>query len=420
MKRFLIIAILLAAAGGGGWYWWKQSRAEKPRGFKTVKVDRGQMIQTVKATGIVQPVLTVLVGTQVNGPVQKLYVDYNSVVKAGDLVAQIDPSVYKARVAQDDANLAQAQAQLEETLAKLKQSQRELERARELAKRDLISQSELDAAIASSDTLAAQVKVASASLDQARATLQVSTANLSYTTIRAPVDGVVIARNVSEGQTVVASMTAQTLFQIATDLKQVQIEASIPEADIGKIATDQPVTFTVDAHDIEFTGTVAQIRLAASTVQNVVTYPVVIRAENPDTKLYPGMTANISCEVARREEVLRLPNASLRFKPDEADLPATETKPSAHGGGRPGGHTGGSSSSRSNRQTVWLLDTATQKPTPVQVKLGINDGAYTEVREPAELTTDTDLITGYEDPAGTKPQAAVNPFAPPRMGGSRR
>lgn len=436
MKRFLIILVILAAAGGGGWYWWKQSHQEKPREFKTAKADRGTMVQTVKATGIVQPVLTVLVGTQVNGPVQKLYVDYNSVVKAGDLVAQIDPSVYKARVAQDEANLAQAKASLEEVQARLKQSARELDRSRELAKRDLISQSDLDAAVASFDTLTAQVKVSEASVEQAKATAQVSAANLSYTTIRAPVDGVVIARNVSEGQTVVASMSAQTLFTIATDLSRIQIEASIPEADIGKVAIGQPVAFTVDAHDMEFTGTVAQIRLASSSTQNVVTYPVVIRADNPNGKLYPGMTANISCEVARREDVLRVPNAVLRFKPDDADLanvdkpangngggtpPAAGAGPHSGGGMRPGGSGGGAGSGRSNRQSVWLLDTATQKLKPVQIKLGINDGAFTEVREPTELAAGADLVSGYVDPnASSAPQGAVNPFAPPRPGGGSR
>lgn len=428
MKKAIIILILLAAAGGGGWYWWKGSQAEKPRSYKTTKVERGPMVQTVKATGIVQPVLTVLVGTQVNGPVQKLYVDYNSEVKAGDLVAQIDPSVYKARVAQDEANLHQADASLEETQARLKQAEKELERSRELAKRDLLSQSDLDASVASRDTLAALVKVAQANVEQAKATAQVSAANLSYTTIRAPVDGVVVARNVSEGQTVVASMTAQTLFTIATDLSHIQVEASIPEADIGNVKNGQKVVFTVDAHDMEFTGTVAQIRLAASTVQNVVTYPVIVRADNPGGKLFPGMTANISCEVARREETLRVPNAALRFKPDEADLPApdkTAGGPGAgHGGGGGGGmrgpREGGEGRMSRSRQMIWILDAATKKPKPVSVKLGINDGAFTEVREPTDLAEGADLITGYADNGGPAPQAAVNPFAPPRPGGGRR
>lgn len=430
MKRLIIILILLGGAGAGGWYWWKNSHKEVQRSFKTVKVDRGVIIQTVKATGIVQPVLTVAVGTQVNGPVRKLYVDYNRRVKAGELVAQIDPTVYQARFAQDEANLHQAEAALEETNAKLVQAEKELARSRELAKRELLSQSDLDSAVASRDTLAALVKVGEANVEQAKAALQVSKANLDYTTIKSPVDGVVIARNVDEGQTVVASMTAQTLFTIATDLRHMQVQASIPEADIGMVKTNQPVTFTVDAYESEFQGAVAQIRLAASTIQNVVTYPVIISAQNPDEKLYPGMTANISCEVGRHEDALRIPNAALRFKPDSGETPQRSS-----GGGNGGGSGGmrssgdgmrgaGGEGSRGGggrpKNIVWVLDSTNRTPRAVPVRVGLNDGAYTEIKEPSKLAVDDALILGYENPEnGSAPASTVNPFAPPRMGSPR-
>ena len=243
---------------------------------------------------------------------------------------------------------------------------------------------------------------------------------MSYTTIHSPVDGVIIARNVDEGQTVVASLSAQTLFQIGTDLRHMQVLASIPEADIGMVHTNQPVTFNVDAFEQEFTGTVAQIRLAASTVQNVVTYPVIISAENPDEKLFPGMTANISCEVGRHENALRVPNAALRFKPDNAEIPS-HTGGGNGGGGGPGGAGGGGSGGGSHagkpKNIVWILDPTNPVPRAVFVRVGLNDGAFTEIKEPSKLEPGADLIIGYEtsDSAST---ATVNPFAP-KMGGPR-
>lgn len=310
---FLLIAAACAAAAWGVWRY--RSDQSKTGDYRLGRIERGDVVQTVRATGQVQPIRLVQVGTQVNGPVQKLYVDYNTEVKSGDLVAQIDPTVYEARLAQDEANQAESLASVDQSNAKLAQAEKDLVRAKELAKRDMLSQAELDAAQATRDTLAAQLKVSQAAVEQAKAALRLSKANLGYTTIRSPVDGVVVARNVSEGQTVVASMSAQVLFLIATDLREVQVEASVPEADIGRIRVDQPVTFTVDAYEEEFQGKVSEIRLSASTVQNVVTYPVVIRAANPERKLYPSMTANIVCEVARHEGVLKIPNAALRFKP---------------------------------------------------------------------------------------------------------
>lgn len=404
MKRLIILVIVLGAAitaGVLGYRQYKKSKASTGS-YRTARVERGDVIQTVRATGTIQPIKLVQVGTQVNGPIKKLYVDYNTLVKAGDLVAQIDSTTYEARLAQDQANLIQTRANVEQTQAKLTQAEKELERARKLTAREMLSQAELDTAVAAHDTLVAQLKVVNAAVSQAEATLQQSKANLDYTTIRSPVDGVVIARNVSEGQTVVASFNAQVLFQIAGDLRKIQVEASIPEADIGNIAVGQTVFFTVDAYDLTFTGTVSQIRMAATTVQNVVTYPVIIEAVNPDNKLFPSMTADIICEVAHRGNVLKIPNAALRFKPEQrpTDETATEKKSKqARGGHGP---------------RLWIPKDDGTGLRPAPVSLGITDGAFTEIREPSTLTEGQEVVIGLQTTAAA--EKTVNPFAPQMPG----
>jgi HlyD family secretion protein len=370
-----------------------------------VRVERGDLTQTVRASGVVQPIRLVLVGTQVNGPIRNLYVDFNDRVKAGDLVAQIDPIVYEARLAQDEANLSQAQANVEQARTKLPQAEKELVRVNKLAAQKMVSETEQDTALANRDTLAAQVRLADAGLLQAEAALRLSRANLSYTTIRSPVDGVVIERNVNEGQTVVASMTAQTLFSVATDLREIQVLATIPEADIGKIAVGQRVTFTVDAHDLTFTGRVSQVRLAAATVQNVVTYPVVILAANPDGKLLPGMTANIVCEVAARTNVLKIANAALRVRVSDL-FPATDAE-----------RTGAVKKRQEGGARLWLPQPGGSDPVAAPVRLGITDGTATEICEPVELREGLQAIAGILE-SGAKQEEIVNPFMP-KMPGRR-
>ena len=408
MKRWHIISavvVVLAIAGGViGYRYYK--KAKSAVSYRSVRVERGNIVQTVRATGTIEPVRLVEVGTQVNGPVKKLYVDFNDRVKAGDLVAQIDPTVYEARLAQDEANLVQSKASVEQTVARLTQADKELERSKTLASRDMISQSDLDTVVANRDALAAQEKVALAAVEQAEASLRLSKANLGYTTIESPVDGIVISRNVSEGQTVVASMSAQVLFEIAADLRDVQVEASIPEADVGKIRAGQPVSFTVDAYDETFTGEVSQVRLAAASVQNVVTYPVVVKATNPDDKLFPGMTANIACEVDRRTAVLKVPNAALRFKPD-----VTKTSKKTTGAkSKPDKSKGG--------QQVWVLSKQGATPEAVNVRTGIGDGSATEICEPSDLKEGQVVIAGVLSKEEAKSADVVNPFAPsfPRGG----
>lgn len=413
MKKIILLLVTLALAAGAG-FWWKQKQNSQQERYRTAVLDLGDIVQTVRTTGTVQPIRLVDVGTQVNGPVLKLLVDFNDTVKAGDIVAQIDPSVYDARLAQDQANLHQSEANVEQAQAKLSEAEKQLVRAQELSKRDMISQAELDTAVANRDSLAAQVRVSKASVEQAKASLQLSQANLGYTTIRSPVDGVVIARNVSEGQTVVASMSAQVLFKIATDLSKVQVEASVPEADIGRLKSGQKVVFTVDAFEEEFQGVIDQVRMSATTAQNVVTYPVVILADNPDRKLFPGMTANIICEVSRHPHVLRAPNAALRFKPSASArlVPAAPADP----------HTENGQTGKAGGTHLWLLrEDLGNALEPVAVSVGVTDGACTELKKSGPLKEGSVVVLGLVEKQTT--EAAVNPFAPPRPpggSGSRR
>ncbi len=413
-----ILLILLVLALGGGAAWWFGFRgAEAPVKFRTAKVERGELRVAVAATGTVQPFLLVQVGTQVTGTIQKLMVDFNSKVKAGDIVAQIDPSPFQAKVDQDRANVAKAQADVLRVKAQLTQAEKELVRARELQKKELISGSDLDTAVANFDSLAAQVKVSEASVIQAQAVLESSTVNLRYTTIHSPIDGVVISRNVDVGQTVAASLSAPTIYVIADDMKRMQIQASVAEADIGRIKEAMDVTFTVDAYRTDrFKGKVSQIRLSATTVQNVVTYTVMIDAANPGSKLLPGMTANVSFEIAQYTDVLKIPNAALRFTPPEP-AGATAAKPEAAPAVDPSAPKPPRGERRKDQQSrVWIAGAG--GPVAVHVVADATDGTWTRLVK-GELTEGQELLTGVilegADPT-------TNPFAPsmgPRGGGPR-
>lgn len=397
MKRRIIICGILVIVGAAGAIIWWNRRSNSRETYRTASVERGDVVQTVRVNGAVQPLKLVQVGTQVNGPVRKLHVDYNVQVKEGDLVAQIDPTVYEARLAQDEASLLQSQAQIEKTEADLNHAEKELVRAQALAQRDMLTKAELDTAIANRDGLLAQQKISRAAMAQAQASLRLSRANLDYTTIRSPVSGVVVSRNVSEGQTVVANMSAQVLFSIATDLREIQVEASIPEADIGKLKVGQPVTFTVDAHEDTFTGAVSQIRLSSATIQNVVTYPVIVRAPNPALKLFPGMTATITCETDRHSDVMKVPNAALRFKPSTE---SRDVSPMTSGSRK---------SSRRPVQQVWRLKDGKNRLEPIPVETGITDGINTEVLKSPELRVGQEVVVGLQV-AGAPANTPVNPF----------
>ncbi|MCU0581818.1 MAG: efflux RND transporter periplasmic adaptor subunit [Syntrophales bacterium] len=323
--------------------------------YRTEKISRGDIQATVTATGTVNAVVTVLVGTQVSGTIQSLYVDYNSPVKKGQILAQIDPATFQAQVDQARANLAAAKANVEKAEAALLDARRTLERHKTLFQKSYIARSDLDTAETTEQSARAQVSAAKAQVQQTNAALDYAENNLRYTRIVSPVDGTVISRNVDVGQTVAASFQTPTLFNIAQDLTQMQINTNIDEADIGKIKVDQTVEFTVDAYPEEtFTGKVFEVRNAPITVQNVVTYDVVVKVSNPDLKLKPGMTANVSVILEEKDGVLRVPNAALRYKPaGKEDL------------------------KRLKGAGLWVLKNGMPERIPVQT--GISDGSYTEI-----------------------------------------
>jgi HlyD family secretion protein len=317
--------------------------------FRSVKVERGDIAFVVTATGTINPVITVLVGSQVSGTIKALYADYNSIVKEGQLIAQIDPAIFQAQVDQakasvltNQANLLNAQSNLVNAKANLVKAEvtvvdakRTLDRNLPLVEKKVIAQATMDTAQTNYDTAVAQRDVAKAQVEsatsqvesskaqveQAKAALKMAETNLRYTTIQSPVNGTVISRNVDVGQTVAASLQAPTLFTIAKDLTQMQVDTNVSEADVGRVEVGQDAIFTVDAYpEKTFRGKVSEIRNAPITVQNVVTYDVVIQVDNKDLKLKPGMTANVSIQIEHKERVLKVPNAALRFRPEFAKV----------------------------------------------------------------------------------------------------
>jgi HlyD family secretion protein len=399
MKKWMWAPVVLALVAVVGLFgFWR--RGDNGQTYKTAKVARGDIVQSVKATGTVTPLEEVDVGTQVSGKVASLLADFNSVVTAGQVVARIDPAPYQARVEQDEALLAQAQAELEQANAQLELGVKEHQRDRELAARSLISASDLDTSSANLKKLRAQLKLSRASVEQAAATLRVSRTNLDYTVIRSPVNGVVINRNVNQGQTVVASFAAQTLFVIATDLSKMEVEASIPEADIGQVRVGQSVEFTVDAYpDEQFIGQVSEVRLAATTVSNVVTYPVIIVADNPDRKLMPGMTATVSIEVQRKNGILTVPNSALRFKPPVANSGSS---------GPPGSSAEEAREELPKGPRVYVQTPEGLKP--ISITTGVSDGVATEVT--AGLQEGQEVVTRVLLAEDKQKTQVNNPFTP--------
>jgi len=364
------IGILIAAVLGGGAYLLFRGE-ENDMKYLTEKVVRGEIVSMVTATGSVNAVTTVLVGTQVSGTVKDIYADFNTKVKKGQLIARIDPATFEAQVAQARANLHAAKANMEKAEATLVDSKRTMERNRELLSKNLIARSDLDTAETNYETAKAGASASKSQVAQTEAALKIAESNLGYTKILSPVDGVVISRNVDVGQTVAASFQTPTLFTIAEDLTKMQIDASVDEADIGKVTSGQDVEFTVDSYpDITFHGKVLQVRNAPITVENVVTYDVVIKVDNPELKLKPGMTANVSIILMKKSDVLKIPNAALRLNLSEREK--GKTMPKGRG--------------------VWVLEK--RKPRRVSVSTGISDGSYTElvsgeIREGQEIIVES-------------------------------
>jgi HlyD family secretion protein len=316
MKKAIVALVVIALAGGGGYWYYKYGKKAPEPTVMTAAVTRGDVADTVGATGTLQAVTTVQVGTQVSGTIQELHADFNSLVRKGQVIARLDPSLFATQIEQARANLIRAQADLERLKVSLDDARMKLNRARELAGRQLIPQSELDTAEVNTRSIDAQIRSSQAQVTQAQASLNQNEVNLAHTVIEAPIDGLVISRNVDVGQTVAASMSAPTLFVLAADLTKMQVVANLDESDVGRIRPGQRVTFRVDAYPADdFIGTVAQVRLQPIVQQNVVTYATVIDVPNPELKLKPGMTANVNVEIARRNDVVRIPNAALRFRP---------------------------------------------------------------------------------------------------------
>ena len=332
-------------------------------GYRTVKLERGDIASTILATGTLNPVILVQVGSQVSGNIKRLYADFNSVVKKNQVIAQIDPMLSEADVQKATANYKAALANVEKAKVIVTDTRRTLNRYKALVKENLVSQSDVDTAQTNYDSAVAQLEAVRAQVEQTRAALDFARTRLDYTIIRSPVDGIVLSRNVDVGQTVAASLQAPTLFTIAQDLTKMQINTSVDEADVGRVEAGQEVTFTVDAYPSEmFKGRVSQIRNAPQVVQNVVTYDVIIEVENPELKLKPGMTANVSIMVAEKRNVLKIPNAALRFQPYGEERESRQPK--------------GIETSAQNR--VWAL-LADAKLKSVPVKLGVNNVRYYEL-----------------------------------------
>jgi HlyD family secretion protein len=316
VKKWLLILLGAGAVGSAGYAYYAYNSKPPAPTVNTAAVTRGDVVDTVGATGTLQAVTTVQVGTQVSGTIQSLYADFNSLVRKNQVLARLDPSLFETQIEQARANLIRAQADLDRLRVSLEDARTKLNRANELSGRQLIPQSDLETAQVNVRSIEAQIRSSEAQVTQARASLNQNEVNLQHTVIRAPIDGLIISRNVDVGQTVAASMQAPTLFVLAADLTKMQVVANLDESDVGRIRPGQHVSFRVDAYPAEdFDGSVSQVRLQPIVQQNVVTYATVIDVPNPELKLKPGMTANVNVEVRKRSNVLRLPNAALRFRP---------------------------------------------------------------------------------------------------------
>lgn len=420
MKNLLIVILAAAAVAAGVFYW--QRRAKAGSGevkFRTVKVERGEVVEGINASGTVQPFLLVQVGTQVSGVVEKLNKDFNDKVHAHEVIALIDSRRYVAQVAQDEAALGRSVADGARVRAQLEQAEKDLVRNKVLWERKLVSDSDLDAAVANAGSLRAQLEYTAAVVSLSQAQVEQDLINLNYCTIESPIDGVVVSRNVDVGQTVAASLQAPTLYVIANDLTKIQVQASVPEADIGRIQEKQLAIFTVDAHpEHVFEGRVSQVRLASTTVQNVVTYTVLIDAENPKGLLLPGMTANVTFEIAKSDkDALHVMTTALRYDPPvelvepQAREAVAEKKEKPKKGDA-------QKKTRSAHFGKIYVKNAQGLLHPVPVKIGISDGAQAEVstKDPAALAEGMEVVIGIQE---EEEEASKNPFAP-SMGGPRR
>jgi len=470
MKRLLTWIVIAAVLIGGGLWYYRSRSATKAPAPVTAAVTRGDVIAKVDATGTLAAVTTVQVGSQVSGAIKALHADYNSQVKKGQVIAELDPSLFQTQVEQARANLVKAESDVEHARVEVNDSATKAKRAQELSDQKLISRNDLDTAVAAAAQAEASLKSAQAQVTQARAALNQNQVTLDHTIIRAPIDGVVISRSVDVGQTVAASLSAPTIFVIAQDLTHMQVTAAIDEADIGRVAAGQPVTFRVDAYPNQtFSGTVSQVRLEPKTEQNVVSYTTMIDVPNPDLRLKPGMTANVTVQIAMNENVLRVPNGALRFSPTPElfaalgqdapqNLAANGTGTVAGATGTAGANGGSAAGARlaqftpeqraqfrlgrrsseseggarrdgagGNNQAnadpnaprggrVWVL--RDEKLQQVRIRTGVSDGAMTAVVG-GDLKEGDQVVTGIAAPGAAAQQTTGSPLIPfGRRGGA--
>lgn len=414
MKKLGMVVGAVALAGLGLWYFLRgDANGQGAERYKSAVIDRGDVAMTVTATGTISAVTTVQVGSQVSGIIAALYADFNTPVTKGQLVAELDPTTFEAAVAQRRADVAQSEV-------RLRNARTQMLRQEQLLAKQLVAQADYDLAKADFDALEAQITQVKAALLQAQT-------NLGYTKIRSPIDGVVVDRQYDIGQTVAASFQAPTLFTIAQDLTKMQVQADVDQSDIGRIRVGQSARFTVDAYpDEEFVGAITQVRLNATVNQNVVTYPVIVGVENAELKLRPKMTADLSVEVDRVRDVLRVPNAALRFRPVEeaagasgaagargAAAGAGMERGAQPGGGFAGAAQGLAAGRRAGEgekkekawQTVYRLG-ADGKLAPVQVRTGLSDGKFSEVLAGELAAGDTIVVGMATSKAGAAPASS--------------
>lgn len=399
MQRIgLIVSVLVIGLAIGGYVFFNGER-KTPLRYRTVSVERGSIISVVSATGTINPVVSVQVGTQVSGMIKSLHADFNSIVKAGETVATIDPEPFKARREQAASNLEMARSNVARSKADLAQRKRELDRVQSLLPQQFVSQNDVDVALTNFQSAEAQLRVTAAQVKQAEAALNAAELELKYTVIRSPVDGIVVARNVEVGQTIASSFATPNLFLIALDLTKMQVDTNVSESDIGGMMEGKAAVFTVDAYPGEsFAGTIKQVRLAPMNVQNVVTYNVVVGVDNKDLRLKPGMTANVSIVVTQKDQVIKVPNAALRFMPPrgEGSRQGADGQTARGTGDRQVMSDAGTMPSR----MIWK-PAENGELTSLSVQTGISDGVTTEVRS-GDLVEGDLVVVGVEQPFGER------------------
>jgi HlyD family secretion protein len=449
--RFLIVGLLVVALIGGGYFFYTRMAAPAPVVLKTSPVTRSDLVTSISATGTIEPEEVVDVGAQVNGPILKMgedpkspdkMVGWDSEVEKDQVLAQIDDTLYRAKVDQDKGKVAQDKAQLATNQSKLEQAEKDWGRAQKLILSKSIADLDYDTAKMTFETAKYSIPLQKALIEQDEAQLQSDQRNLDYCTIRSPVKGTIVDRRVNVGQTVVSALSTSSMFLIAKDLRRLQIWASVNEADVGQIHVGQEVGFTVDAFSgQDFHGVVCQIRLNATMTQNVVTYTVVVNTDNSDGKLLPYLTTNLKFELQRRENVLQVPSMALKWHPagwkggrhggaggEQASTAASGGSPGEAGGKPPAdasqaAKAGGRNSrpeknkEKAERGHVWVLDSPEAQPRRISVQVGISDGLNTEVSS-SELEPGMEVVTGEARPSDLAADQTTNPFLP-KLFGSR-